>query len=379
MPTVFINIADLLVSFTSDSEKLLSEIRSKYSAYLLPNREKNQPDLQIELREGNNSIKHTKSKLVITCRSIDEYLLWFNDAIRAYLIASFHTYNGLVLHASSVVINQRAFIFLGKENTGKSTKRMQLSQFPSLGDDVALVKMENNEPFLYGSPFYQKTKINYPNEKFESPFFCFLEQSKLNMIVSVENPLSRLSSCVFLVSQNVYKNAFNLIVTFAANNKYFLYKNSLDSDPSPLLVSLVDICQRKQFSLKSINQLITDKYEVGLTAFGSIMISSLKHLSLINGLSWKFECGNDLSVVAVAEMILYKDNWSSPHKLQVDYFRHNQSKINFIDSPLILKEISNNSYEILDGNHRAIAVYLQYIKNGVDSAIPFLLVNLTER
>ncbi len=331
---------------------------------------------RVVLSEGKNNIMIDDSGLHISCQSISDNLLWFNDALRAYFISFFHTYNGFFFHASSAIINHHAFIFLGSENTGKSTKRKQLSQQTSLGDDVAIVRIINRTPILFGSPFYQKTKINYPNKKYKHPIFCFLEQSEFDMIISIKKPISLISRNIFLIHHTEFINAFHLVATFASFDNHFVYKNTLGNSPTPLLKALLKFNNPSQFSTKSINPKLLNEFKYTIESFGVIMTSSLQHMNVIRGLSWLFEFGEDLAVGSVAKQFMVSQKTiTSSHREKIDKFLQGVFETDFYTFPLILSEIGHNTFEIVDGNHRSIANYIKYIRTGINIPIPILLVN----
>ncbi len=67
----------------------------------------------------------------------------------------------LLLHASAVIYEGKAYLFLGKSGTGKSThSRMWLSAFEGselLNDDHPIVRIEGGKATAYGSPWSGKT------------------------------------------------------------------------------------------------------------------------------------------------------------------------------------------------------------------------------
>lgn len=67
------------------------------------------------------------------------------------------TNNGFILHGSASNINGRAFLFTGNNGAGKSTTMKLLkSYYPALADDTVIIKKENNDYYLYQTPFIEK-------------------------------------------------------------------------------------------------------------------------------------------------------------------------------------------------------------------------------
>lgn len=77
--------------------------------------------------------------------------------------------DGISLHASVVAADGKAFLFLGKSGTGKSTHaRMWLRNIPGshlLNDDNPAVRVQNGEVIAFGTPWSGKTPC-YRNESF---------------------------------------------------------------------------------------------------------------------------------------------------------------------------------------------------------------------
>ena len=69
--------------------------------------------------------------------------------------------DGISLHAAAVVWQHRAFLFMGKSGTGKSTHARQwLHAFPGatlLNDDNPIVRLTAHGPVVWGSPWSGKT------------------------------------------------------------------------------------------------------------------------------------------------------------------------------------------------------------------------------
>ena len=79
-------------------------------------------------------------------------------------------------------------MFSAPSGTGKSTHaRYWKKAFPDtiiINDDKPFVNIENNELFVYGSPFSGEHKVN-TNQKSKLKAFCFLKQGLNNKIEKV--------------------------------------------------------------------------------------------------------------------------------------------------------------------------------------------------
>jgi len=92
------------------------------------------------------------------------------------------------LHASVIVYNDQAILFLGESGTGKSTHTaLWLKHIPGcslLNDDSPVIRIELNEkmeqtPFVYGSPWSGKGRC-YLNQRHPVAAIVRLEQHKTN-------------------------------------------------------------------------------------------------------------------------------------------------------------------------------------------------------
>ena len=95
------------------------------------------------------------------------------------------TRDTLLIHASVIRNGERAYVFLGKSGTGKSThSRLWLEHIPGsylLNDDNPVLRLENGEVYVYGSPWSGKTPC-YRNERARLGAIVRLEQAAQNRI-----------------------------------------------------------------------------------------------------------------------------------------------------------------------------------------------------
>lgn len=112
-------------------------------------------------------------------------------------------YKTVMIHASTVErAQQEAYAFLGKSGTGKSThSQLWLKYIPGftlLNDDNPVIRIfDNQEVFIYGTPWSGKTKC-YRNMKVRLKGFVRLQQAKHNefhLTSNTESLISLLPSC----------------------------------------------------------------------------------------------------------------------------------------------------------------------------------------
>ena len=94
------------------------------------------------------------------------------------------------MHASVVVNDGKAFLFMGKSGTGKSTHtRLWLEHIPGsslLNDDNPIVRIVGEDVIAYGSPWSGKTHC-YKSESATAAGFVRLKQAPYNRYMSCED------------------------------------------------------------------------------------------------------------------------------------------------------------------------------------------------
>lgn len=94
-------------------------------------------------------------------------------------------YNGMMLHASAVVVDGRAYLFSAPCGTGKSTHtKIWLDSFEHayiLNDDKPALRLEDGVWYAYGTPWSGKYDISR-NERVPVAGICFLHQAADNSI-----------------------------------------------------------------------------------------------------------------------------------------------------------------------------------------------------
>ena len=108
------------------------------------------------------------------------------------------TRNRFLLHSSILEYDGKAYAFLGKSGTGKSTHTKlwlkYLSDTRVLNGDKPILEFTNGQFYAYGTPWQGKENWGY-NGKAQLCGLCFLEQAKENSIQPLS--ISETSSRVF--------------------------------------------------------------------------------------------------------------------------------------------------------------------------------------
>ena len=109
--------------------------------------------------------------------------------------AQFHLqlmrYNGIMLHASAVAMDGKAYLFSGPSGTGKSTHTKLWQQVfgekaQVFNDDKPALRRLDGKWYAYGTPWCGKDGINQ-NMRVPLAGICFLKQAKENSIVRLTN------------------------------------------------------------------------------------------------------------------------------------------------------------------------------------------------
>lgn len=109
-----------------------------------------------------------------------------------YILTGLHFYHqlihnsGLMLHASAVVVDDKAYLFSAPSGTGKSTHtKLWLQNFGEraylLNDDKPALRLEDGVWYAYGTPWSGKEGIN-SNRRVPLAGICFLSRGESNRI-----------------------------------------------------------------------------------------------------------------------------------------------------------------------------------------------------
>ncbi len=97
--------------------------------------------------------------------------------------------SGFFIHTSAVLIDNKAYLFLGRSGDGKSTSAQLLNKYYSiLSDDGAIIKSEHNSWYLYQTPFMEKNQtMTKTSKKYNLGKMFFLKKSEFFQIVKLSN------------------------------------------------------------------------------------------------------------------------------------------------------------------------------------------------
>lgn len=173
------DIAGLRVEIRN--EKGRTEKQAK--PYLSANQDKQDIDIVIDVDEKRVlSAMKEHPELV---QDDWEYMLTGSDFYTELI-----RYNGILLHSSCVVVNDRAYAFSADSGTGKSTHtQLWLEHFGDrayiLNDDKPAIRLIDGKVYACGTPWSGKYDYSTPRNV-ELAGICFLERSDNNWIKTAD-------------------------------------------------------------------------------------------------------------------------------------------------------------------------------------------------
>lgn len=167
----------------------------------------------------------------------DKYLVSYYDSFYYQIIMKhvlqklLNKNGGLMLHASAVLFNTTAYLFLGKSGAGKSTAKGLLSKkFKPLSDDFSIVRQEKGKLYYYQTPFLEKELINNISyQRLSLKRLFFLKKSEYFSIIKLDDTKIKLDELISNSICNMYANNYErdtietLIKTSDKFEMYYLF------------------------------------------------------------------------------------------------------------------------------------------------------------
>ena len=218
---IFVKIADIPITINCNNSKMLKWFKKKYFYFLISNKPRSSFKIEIKkrilydsygiLKKTNNGEKisfdfvhnYENNKIYISINkkkrsaTINTWNEKKNDIIKAIEIVIYNYIlqlnKGCILHAASVIKNNKGYIFLGSSGTGKSTI-CKKARAKILHDDKSLIIWKKNKFKIFNSTIDCKIKSK---KKVKSDIssnlhaIYVLRQAKKNKVVK-KNPISTL-------------------------------------------------------------------------------------------------------------------------------------------------------------------------------------------
>lgn len=172
-----------------------------------------------------NFYEHVEDNKIITFYHIST--IQFQIILRNILQTLLFKSNGFILHAAASCINNKAYIFLGKPSSGKSTAmRLLKRKYPPLADDTIIIKQKNNNFTCYQTPAIEKEYlIKKSKNSYPIGGIFFLRKSKDFRIEKINNKnvvLQKLISQLF-TEREMLKKQINYIAHFISEYDKFYF------------------------------------------------------------------------------------------------------------------------------------------------------------
>jgi hypothetical protein len=142
-------------------------------------------DLTIDLEDAYLEAKQKENSHL----SIDECeYIWTGSEFYTKLL----DFNGFMLHASAVAVDDRAYLFSAKSGTGKSTHTELWQKYFGedraiiVNDDKPAIRFMDNRFYVYGTPWSGKSDKNH-NIKVPLKSIVFIERSETNWIDRIDS------------------------------------------------------------------------------------------------------------------------------------------------------------------------------------------------
>lgn len=142
------------------------------------------------------------------------------------------TSDGFLLHASACEIEGKAILFLGGSGAGKSTAvNLVKNRFPTLSDDLSIIRKVGNEYYFYQHPFEEKNPVSRKTIE-EHPIgnFFFINKSskefKIRPIKNKEVVLEKLVKQLVTPNKNMVENLMEFVSGFEKSYCLDFAKNS---------------------------------------------------------------------------------------------------------------------------------------------------------
>lgn len=228
-------VANSLIRLIIKDENLFLDLETYFECNLYSQQFNIFPFCTIIISKEKNSfiIKsffHSKRK------KIEEQLLISNTTtdilyfIIKVIIARFVIFNDtLLLHASSIEINDKAYLFCGPSHEGKSTIIKNFNFDGSLSDDTAILKKDDNSVVVYTSPFDNRKMPSISYKKITLGCIFFISQSKKNAIYRLNWPKALHQ---FLISNFIYQFFYPLRVFSRSNTEFINIYQSMQVIPN---------------------------------------------------------------------------------------------------------------------------------------------------
>ena len=206
-------MADLIIEIEHDSKDLMNFFRE----YII----NNQIESSFIVKIKSEDIKYEENKSNIDAKEFD----YLKMAIYRKIAEELPKYNAFLFHGSALYIDNKAIILTGKSGVGKSTHARLLKEYYNvhmINDDKPLIRIINDTPYVYGTPYNGKHHLS-ENVRKELSDIINVNQSSNIKIEKLDKKIS-FNKLLFQTYKPSNKNS--LSKTLELLNKLNIYTDS---------------------------------------------------------------------------------------------------------------------------------------------------------
>ena len=210
MDSLVLRIAGLNLELRFNQREWFTFCVGKYSSFLSSGN--GRVDMLVLVEAGSPENKKVAARIkyfsessaeLLFNRDIKKDFLIFNFLIKKAFAGALLLNGGLMLHASSTVINNKAVLFAGESGKGKSTIVRKLN-YRVLANDRSILRFVNGSPQVFCSPFYEQDDFEKSDDNYPLSVIFLLEKRNVNRI-SIK-PLGKDEAIFRLTPQIVFRD-----------------------------------------------------------------------------------------------------------------------------------------------------------------------------
>lgn len=141
--------------------------------------------------------------------------------------------HGFLLHAATILRNERAHIFVGPSGAGKSTVASLSPAGSVLTDEISLLRRDANNWFAYGTPFWGEFRADGANRRAPLAGIFAMAQSDVNRVerLPAKDAVRVLLPNVLFFSADMRENSELLTLMAKAVEQLPVYRLFFRQDP----------------------------------------------------------------------------------------------------------------------------------------------------
>jgi len=192
-----IQIADTQVALAFDNDRLYQQVKARYKTVPMT-----APHFTIRVHNTNTTLSFHSPCLSCSTKG-DVPFDFINFVLKLVIELNLLQQDILLLHGSSVVIDQKGYGFIGPSGVGKTTLVANLGHDPAkqiYSEDCAVIKKIKNSFWLFSSPFDYKCRYAWRPENRPIAHLYLLKQAQQIRVA----PLSLTAQLAHLIPQVTY-------------------------------------------------------------------------------------------------------------------------------------------------------------------------------